>query len=83
MNHNVGTADRIVRVVLGLGAIAWAGSVGWSSTTAVVLLVLGAVLIGTAALGFCPLYRLLGISTHRADGTATPSSSRADHLARH
>ena len=55
---NVGTIDRIVRVVVGLALIslvfvgpqtAW----GW----------IGAVLIATAAIGFCPAYRLFGIRT--------------------
>ena len=41
---------------------AWA--FGWlTGTLAVVLGVVGIVLIGTGAVGFCPLYRVLGLST--------------------
>jgi hypothetical protein len=54
---NVGKVDRIVRVVLGLVLIAlgfyfntWWGAIG------VIPLV-------TAAIGWCPLYRPLGITT--------------------
>lgn len=79
MNRNLGTADRVTRVVLAVGAVAWAAALGWSSTGAIVLLVLAAVLGATAAIAFCPLYRLIGLSTRRpADTIATPSA-RAEH----
>lgn len=57
MKRNVGNVDRIVRIVAGVAVIAaglyfqsWLGA-------------LGLVLIGTALVGFCPLYTLLGINT--------------------
>lgn len=81
MNRNVGTVDRLVRALLGVGALAWAGALGWSSSAAIVLLVLAGILLVTAALGFCPLYRLLGISTYRPVTTA--SARDADYVARH
>ena len=63
MVRNEGTADRIVRVVLGIVLVA-AWAFGWlAGTLAVVLGVLGVVLIGTGAIGFCPIYRLFGIAT--------------------
>lgn len=83
MNRNLGTVDRIVRAVLGIGALAWAGSMGWSSTVAIVLLVLAGILVVTAATGFCPLYRLLGISTNRPERVAARPSEDADYAARH
>ncbi len=58
MTRNIGSIDRIFRIVIGLGLIAmvfvgpqtpW----GW----------LGAILIVTAFINFCPVYRLLGISS--------------------
>lgn len=64
MTRNVGTVDRAVRTVLGLGVVAWAFSVGVASAAGIVLVVVAAVLLVTAAAGFCPLYRLLGISTN-------------------
>ena len=63
MNRNVGTSDRIIRVVLALGALVVAAVVGLPSGLGIGLLVVAAVLVGTAAVGFCPLYRLLGIAT--------------------
>jgi hypothetical protein len=58
MKSNIGTLDRILRVVVGLALIslvfvgpqtAW----GW----------IGVIPLVTAAVGFCPAYRLLGICT--------------------
>jgi hypothetical protein len=33
----------------------------------ILLVVVGGILVVTAAVGFCPLYRILGLSTARAD----------------
>ena len=63
MNRNVGTPDRVIRVVLAAVALIVAGAVGVPSGLGIGLLVVAAVLLGTAAVGFCPLYRLLGIAT--------------------
>ena len=63
MNRNVGTPDRGIRVVLAAVAVVVALVVGVPSGLGIGLLVLAAVLLGTAAVGFCPLYRLLGLST--------------------
>jgi Protein of unknown function (DUF2892) len=55
---NVGTIDRIARVVLGLAllALTLAGTIGvWGWIGIVPLL--------TAALGTCPLYSVLALST--------------------
>ena len=58
MKANVGGIDRILRIVLGLTLIALTvtgtiGVWGW----------LGAVFVLTAAIGFCPLYTVLGFSS--------------------
>jgi hypothetical protein len=63
MATNEGTVDRIIRVVLGIAALAGAFAVGLGSVGGVLLLVVGGVLALTGAIGFCPLYRVLGIST--------------------
>lgn len=57
MKANVGGIDRILRVVGGLGLIAWAlmGGPVWAW--------IGVVPLATATFSFCPLYPLLGIST--------------------
>lgn len=59
MKTNVGSADRIIRVVLGL-VIIIAGVVSKSWWGA-----LGIVPLATAAIGWCPAYLPFGISTCR------------------
>ena len=62
---NVGTGDRVLRTVIGLG-LAGAGAYGLATgdindTTSGVLLGVSAVPFATAATGYCPLYQVLGI----------------------
>ncbi len=67
---NVGAPDRIVRLVLGIalialpfvGGAAFAGPVlAWG------LPIVGLVLAATAFLAFCPIYKVLGISTKQRE----------------
>jgi hypothetical protein len=58
MKANVGSIDRVLRLVLGLALIALAatgivGAWGW----------LGVVPVATALFRFCPAYTLLGVNT--------------------
>jgi hypothetical protein len=63
---NVGTPDRIIRVILGLILVAlpflnvawFANPVLWWGA-----IVVGVVLIVTAAVSFCPIYYVLGLRT--------------------
>ena len=60
MKHNVGTADKIVRIIL---AIVFAGLYFGNVVTGtfgIVLLVLGIVFLLTAIVGFCPLGGVTG-----------------------
>ena len=69
MTHNESTADRAVRAGAGVvlaAAGVWAGT---GTGLGIVLLVVAAVLLVTAAVGFCPLYHLLGIGTTRSAGS--------------
>jgi hypothetical protein len=72
VKRNEGTIDRVVRVVLALAAVGAAAAIGISSLWGIVLLVVAAVLLVTAAVGFCPLYRLVGMSTCPAPRAAAP-----------
>jgi len=58
MKKNVGTAERVIRVVLGLVVLSLA-FVGPKSSWAY----LGIILIATGFIGWCPPYALFGIST--------------------
>lgn len=75
MTRNLNTPDRIVRTGLGVALVAVAITADVAPTTGAVLYVLAAVMLGTAALGFCPLYSALGIST-----CPTPHRTRREHV---
>ncbi len=66
LGMNVGTTDRVIRIVLGvaLAAIALAGSV--SAPLLYVVWVVAAIAVVTGVVGFCPLYALLRVSTKPA-----------------
>jgi hypothetical protein len=64
MKSNVGTLDRVLRLVVGLVLIALVvtdriGMWGW----------IGVVPLVTAAVGYCPLYQLLGMRTRAAESS--------------
>ena len=65
-NINVGSIDRVFRVILGLVLVAipfLSGSVAPTSGVGIACFVGAAIMIGTATLSFCPIYRLLGLRT--------------------
>ena len=74
MNRNESNSDRIVRGVAAAGLVAVAAWAGFSSVAGVILLVVAAVLAVTAAVGFCPMYRLLHISTCPTRGSRERTS---------
>jgi hypothetical protein len=62
MTTNMGSLDRGLRILVGLALIAWAlgfvpgfaaSAWGW----------IGLVPLGTALIGWCPAYTILGVST--------------------
>lgn len=63
MNANVGNADKLIRLLIAAVAAIVAFSVGAGSLLGIVLLLVAGVMLVTAAVGFCPLYRLFGMST--------------------
>ena len=69
MIANVGTMDRVFRLALGVALIAAALLIGWDAIDGAAMkygtLVVGIVMLATAAFRFCPLYTLLGVKTCR------------------
>ncbi len=63
MQTNAGTADRIIRTIAGIAALIGAVLLGIGTGGGIALLVVGGILLVTAAVGFCPLYRVLGMNT--------------------
>ena len=72
MTMNVGTPDRIVRLILGLILIAAPFITGWalfaSSLWIWVSVIVGLVLVVTGVVRFCPTYRVIGASTAKESG---------------
>lgn len=66
MQLNVGSTDRLIRIILGalLVALPLLGVVSsLGSTLGIIMAVVGAVFIVTGFVSFCPLYRIIGAST--------------------
>lgn len=64
MKVNMGSVDRVLRaVVVAPAALVIALVIGAGSVAGIVLIALAAVMLLTAVVGFCPLYRLVGLDT--------------------
>ncbi len=60
MKANVGNIDKIIRIVIGLVIIIWGIAAGswWG--------LIGLIPLITGVINWCPLYKLLGISSRKA-----------------
>ena len=69
MAQNVGSADKIARIVVGALLIVFAlmGMIGWWGW-------IGVIPIVTALIGWCPAYMLLGIKTCPTSNPPNPAS---------
>ncbi|WP_370480360.1 YgaP family membrane protein [Tamlana flava] len=63
MTKNMGSADRIIRVIIAaiVGILYFTGTI--SGTLGIILLVLAGVFVLTSVISFCPLYAPFGIKT--------------------
>ena len=62
---NLGTIDRSIRAIVGLALIVVPFVAVWPIVGLVISVVVGVILIGTAAISFCPIYAALGLSSKR------------------
>lgn len=70
--RNVGSIDKIIRLVVGVLLAAWGFlGAGLASTIGVLAVVVGVILIATGVINFCPLFKILGISSLRGNDRAT------------
>lgn len=63
MKTNVGTVDRMIRLVLGVVLVILFFSETITGTLGYVLMAVGIVFVVTSMVGFCPLYALVGLNT--------------------
>jgi hypothetical protein len=63
MKKNMGSADRMIRIIIAviIGILYYTGVV--SGTVAIVLMVIGGIFLLTGFINFCPLYVPFGITT--------------------
>jgi hypothetical protein len=63
MKKNMGTADRIIRLLVAavFAYLYFSGTV--AGTLGLVLVILGGVFAATALISFCPLYAIVGVNT--------------------
>lgn len=63
MNLNMGKADRLIRTIIAVVLIGLLIGGQVTGSLAVIAGVVVAIFLVTSLIGFCPLYRLLGLST--------------------
>jgi drug/metabolite transporter superfamily protein YnfA len=63
MKKNMGSADRVIRILLAavFAVLYFTGTV--TGTIGLVLVALGGVFVLTSLVSFCPLYTIVGLST--------------------
>lgn len=67
MKANMGTADRIIRIIIAAVIVALYYTGVISGTWGIVLLVLAGIFVLTSFVSFCPLYAPFGISTCKVE----------------
>ncbi len=63
MKKNMGTADRIIRVIIAVIVVALYFTNIISGTLGIILMVLAGVFVLTSLVSFCPLYAPFGLRT--------------------
>ena len=63
MKKNMGSADRIIRIIIAaiVGILYFTGTI--SGTLGLILLILAGIFVLTSLISFCPLYTPFGIHT--------------------
>ncbi len=66
LEKNMGTADRVTRLVIAaaIAALYFTGKI--TGAVAIILGILAVIFVLTSLVGFCPLYAPLGFSTRKA-----------------
>ncbi len=67
MKKNMGTIDKLVRIIIAAIVLVLVLTNVISGTLAIVLLALSAVFVLTSFISFCPLYLPFGISTRKKE----------------
>jgi hypothetical protein len=63
MKANIGSLDKVIRIILAIAFAMLYITKMAEGTLGIILLVVGAVLLLTSIINFCPLYAILGWSS--------------------
>lgn len=72
MTCNVGRIERPIRIVIGIVLLGIGAFAGLPVEATAVVLIVGTIALVTGAIGYCPLWMLLGVNTC----PAAPSQKR-------
>jgi len=67
MKKNVGSIDKVIRIILAVLIVILALTHVISGTLAIVMLILAGILVLTTVISFCPIYLPFGISTTKKE----------------
>jgi hypothetical protein len=63
MKKNMGTIDRVVRILVVIAIAVLYSQEIITGTTAIILGVVASIFLLTSLVSFCPLYKIVGLST--------------------
>jgi hypothetical protein len=67
MKKNVGTIDRVIRILIAVVVVVLYFTKVVSGTLGIILLALAAIFVVTSLLSFCPIWKALGLSTRKKE----------------
>jgi hypothetical protein len=67
MKKNMGTVDKVIRILVAVVVVILYFTNVISGTLAIILLALSAIFVVTSILGICPLYMPLSLSTKKKE----------------
>ena len=67
MKKNVGTTDKVIRILIAVVVVVLFFTHVISGTLGIILLILAAVLVATSLISLCPIWLALGINTKKKE----------------
>ena len=67
MISNVGMQDKVIRLVIGLFFIVLGLNTGITSFWGFVVFLVGLIAAVTGSIGFCPLYKVIGLNSCKSE----------------
>jgi hypothetical protein len=67
MKKNMGTIDKVIRILVAVVVVVLYFTHVISGTLAIILLILSAIFVVTSLISFCPLYLPFGLSTRKKE----------------